>query len=146
MAATRTKRPTSSRSRAKSKASDKAKAEDKGPSKRELARQEREERLERERQEAIDRGTLVVVGDTEFTAVENKDKVVLDKRAADVIATLQKSNKPVLKKDLQEKFGGPAALYIPIFSTLKALGHIEEFRAKTGSRGGSGVAYLWVTS
>lgn len=112
--------------------------------------QEKREAKEKERAEArqklIDDGDLIVDGETEFHLSkpdEEKDQV-LDERATVIIAELKDSKLPVMGKDLCDKHGGGYPLYIPIFSTLKSLGLIKEYRRRTGERGGGGKAYLWV--
>jgi sRNA-binding protein len=130
------------------KAKEAAKAEEKAAkaAAREEARAAKEKAKAEARQAAIDSGELIVDGDTEYRLVqvdEDRD-ATLDERSVQVIEELKGSDLPVMGKDLQEKFGGGYPLYIPIFSTLKALGLIKEFRRRTGERGGGGKAYLWV--
>lgn len=113
---------------------------------REKAKAEKQEAKEKERQDAIDSGQLIVDGDTEFhlwTPDEDKDHTLIDRSNA-VIEELKGSKLPVMGKDLQEKLGGGYPLYIPIFTTLEALGLIKVYRRRTGIRGGGGKAYLWV--
>lgn len=118
------------------------KAEEKAA--REAAREEAKAAKVAEREQAIKDGDLIEgKGGVEFHRVTDKKKVTLDERAAAIVKDLQGSKTPLLGKDLHEKHGGVWGLYIPVFSTLKALGLVIEYRQRTGERGGSGVAYLW---
>lgn len=107
---------------------------------RNKAREEAAAAKQAERDAAIKAGDLIVGDGVEFTrSQKDEDGVVLTK-AKDIVDALKASDVPVRKRDIAE----PNIMSVGIFAALKALGVVEEFRAKTGERGGSGVAYLWV--
>lgn len=128
------------------KEQEKKEAKEKKEQERKEAQEKKEAEKKEARQKLIDDGDLIVDGDTEFhLSVVGEDKdTTLDDRSVAVIDKLKGSKLPVMGKDLQDEFGGGYPLYIPIFSTLKALGLIKEYRRRTGERGGGGKAYLWV--
>lgn len=129
-----------------SKAAQTKAAKAKAAKARKAAADKRAKEKEAERQVRIDSGSLIVNGDVEFHVVEDKKKAVVDERTARVVELLKKATKtPVLGKDIHAnpEIGGAWPLLIPVFSTLKALGLVTEYRSRTGERGGSGVAYLW---
>lgn len=127
---------------AEKKAAEKAEREAASKAKREAKEQERAAA----RKELVDSGNLIVDGDTEFHKIERDEKKNLEIRAAGIIETLKtKGTKvPVSSKSLQDEFGGGVVQYVAIFGVLKELGLVEAYRSRTGERGGSGVAYLWV--
>lgn len=138
---------------AKAKAEEKAKAKAAKEAEKAAKAKEREEAKaakQKEKEEArkalIDSGALIVDGDTEYVEVDKSDKPAkVDNRTAQVIEKLKAAKgKPVMGKDLHDELGGSWALMIPIFSTLKALGLVKEYRRRTGERGGSGLAYTWI--
>lgn len=130
---------------------DAKKAEEKAAKEEERAAKAaaKEEEKTAQRSEAIESGKLIVHPDDEsvefWESEKDEDKdYALDDRSEAVIATLKASKVPVMGKDILEEHGGGYPLYIPIFSTLKALGLVKEYRRRTGVRGGGGKAYMWV--
>jgi colicin import membrane protein len=165
---TRTRKPTAS---AKSKqtadekkaaAAKKAEAEEAAKAKREAkaaeakakkeaAQKERDEKRaakEKEASEAhaaaIESGALIIDGSTEYHAVEREEDLTVETRAAEVVKALKDSKTPVSGKALQEQFDGGWPQYLSFFAMLKSLELVREYRSRTGERGGSGVAYLWI--
>lgn len=114
---------------------------------REAKKVAKEEEKAAKHKEAIDSGKLIEGPDGEefWESEKEEDKdYTLDERAVAVIEELKGSKVPLMGKDIQEAHGGGYPLYIPMFSTLKALGLIKEYRRRTGERGGGGKAYLYV--
>lgn len=121
---------------------------------REEARQAAEAKANEERQAAIDSGELYVdeANDREFwlstkveDALEANDEDALPvvyTKARDIIDALKASDMPLRKRDIAQ----PNIMSVGIFSTLRVLGLIEEYRVRstTGTRGEAGVAYRWV--
>lgn len=107
---------------------------------RNKAREEAAAAKAAERAKLVKSGDLIEGDGIEFVrSAKDEDGVVLTK-AKDIIEALKASDVPVRKRDIAE----PNIMSVGIFATLKGLGLVEEFRARTGERGGSGVAYLWV--
>lgn len=97
---------------------------------------------EAERQAEIKAGKLFAADDgTEFRLTEKDEDGVVLTKAKNIIEALQASpDMPVRKREIAE----PNIMSVGIFAALKAMGVVEEFRARSGERGGSGVAYRWV--
>jgi RNA polymerase primary sigma factor len=100
-------------------------------------REEAAAKLVAERDAAIKAGTLVVEGDTEFHKSEKEEDGVVLTKAKDIIEALKATDNPVSKRDIAE----PNIMSVGIFAALKAMGVVEEFRARGGKRG---VAYRWI--
>lgn len=147
MAATKATRTRQSKSKASTKAAAQKTKEQTDAQKRKAAeaearatkRAEAEKARAEERQAAIDNGTLIVVGETEFHLVEKDDLGKLETRAASVLKALKDSDVPLRKSDI----AGADITATGMFAMLKALGLVKAYRSRSGERGGSGVAYLW---
>lgn len=137
---TATKRASSSAAAKKATAARKAAKSAEAEETRNKARAEAAAAREQERKDAIKAGDLIVGKGVEFTRSQKDDDGVVLTKAKDIVDALKASDVPVKKRDIAE----PNIMSVGIFAALKALGVVEEFRAKTGERGGSGVAYLWV--
>lgn len=106
---------------------------------RNKAREAAQAAKEKARQDAIKSGELIVDGDVEFYLVgDDKDTGKLEQRAADVLKALKGSKVPLRKQDI----AGADITATGMFAMLKALGYVKVYRARSGERGGSGVAYL----
>jgi hypothetical protein len=98
------------------------------------------------RQALVESGDLIENDGTEFHRVTREDTPTVESRAVAVIAALQAKGRtvPVSGKALQDEFDGGWPQYLSFFAMLKSLGLVREYRSRTGERGGSGVAYLWI--
>lgn len=112
---------------------------------REAAKVKRTEEATKARKALVKSGALIEDGDAEFHVVERDgDTPAVEERAGEVLKRLQKSKTPVLGRDLMNELGGGWPQYLSFFSLLKQQGLVREYRKRTGERGGSGVAYLWI--
>lgn len=123
----------------------KAEAEQKAKE-RQAAKEAKEKEAEEARAALIDSGALIVDGSTEYHAVTREDDLTVETRAASIVEALKASDTPVSGKSLQDDNGGGWPQYLSFFAMLKSLGLVREYRSRTGERGGSGVAYLWIGS
>ncbi len=113
---------------------------------REAKKAEKEELATKERQAQIDSGALIENGDTEFHLVVRDETPTVEGRAQEVLDRLQASDTPVNGSALRDELGGGWPQYLSFFAMLKSLGLVREYRSRTGERGGSGVAYLWISN
>lgn len=95
---------------------------------------------EKARKDAIEQGTLIVNGEVEYHLVTKDANGKLESRANDVLKALKASKTPLRKQEI----AGADITSTGMFAMLKALGLVTEYRARSGERGGSGVAYMWV--
>jgi hypothetical protein len=126
------------------KAAEKKAEAEKKAKEREEAKAAKEREAGEARQALIDSGALIVDGSTEYHAITREEDLTVETRAASIVNTLKASKTPVAGKDLQDENGGGWPQYLSFFAMLKSLGLVREYRSRTGERGGSGVAYLWI--
>lgn len=132
------------------KASKAAEAKKAAAEAREKAKAEKNQAAEKARQEALQSGDLIEVSDNgevsiEFNVTEpKKDQVA--QRAHEVIEELKERGRevPVSGKELADKYGGGTVQWVAFFGMLRVLGLVRAYRFKTGERGKSGMAYLWI--
>lgn len=120
---------------AKREADAKAKAAEK-----EAARQEKADAKAKARADLIASGDLIEDGDAEYHVVTERKIGKLERDAAEALEALKASDVPLLKQELV----GASVTATGMFAMLKAQGLVKEYRKRTGERGGSGVAYLWI--
>lgn len=80
-----------------------------------------------------------------YTVAEPKKEEVAQ-RALSVITDLQEkaTEVPFPGKELAEEYGGGTVQWVAFFGMLRVLGLVKAYRFKTGERGQSGLAYLWI--
>ena len=137
--ASNAKASTKAKSQTKEK-SDAAKRKEAEAAAKAKKREDAEKARAAERQKAIDDGRLVVNGEVEYHLVEKDDLGKLETRANSVLKALKTSDTPLRKADI----AGADITATGMFAMLKALGLVKTYRSRSGERGGSGVAYLWV--
>lgn len=98
------------------------------------------------RKALVESGDLIENDGTEFHRVTRDESPTVETRATEVIAKLKSDGRtlPIAGKALQDEFDGGWPQYLSFFAMLKSLGLVREYRSRTGERGGSGVAYLWI--
>lgn len=139
------------------KAAERARAKEDREAKRkaeaEARQKEREERAaakERAKAEAerdlLESGALIRTDAAEFHEVVREETPTVEQRANDCLAYLKENatETPILGRDLADEFGGGWPQWLSFFAMLKALGLVREYRSRTGTQGGSGIAYLYI--
>lgn len=148
--------------KAKAEREEKRKAEKEAKEReREEAKAAKEQAKVQERQDKIDRGEIIFADDegnlveagevdsewqgyTYALAEPKKEEVA--QRARLVIQDLvdKAQEVPLPGKDLANEYGGGTVQWVSFFGMLRVLGMVKPYRFRTGMRGESGLAYLWV--
>lgn len=148
------------RERAEREAKRKAEKEAKEKEKEE-AKAAKEEAKVKERQDKIDRGEIIFAthdGDVVPASEANGDfngvtyvltepkKEEVANRARSVIKDLIEgaTEVPMPGKELADEYGGGTVQWVAFYGMLRVLGYIRPYRFRTGERGESGLAYLWI--